>query len=176
MSIREGKLLYHLTAVDNLESILSRGLCARNNISTFLDVAEPDIIDFRDRNNLNNYVPFHFFAKNPFDGRVQINYPSVEFAYICVNREFAQQNNFLIIPEHPKSMKSFKMYDYNTGMEIIRWEIMERREYTDEVCKHVCMAERVSPKTILPQDFWCVFIKSRKSKTFVESTCVKSLN
>lgn len=150
MSIRHQKLLYHLTALDNLESILKMGLCARNNVNTFRDVADPEIIEFRGDNELNDYVPFHFFAKNPFDGRVQKDYPDIEFIYICVSRTFAQQNNFSIIPEHPKSMKHFKMYDYNTGMDIIDWGEMDKRDYFDEYCKHICMAECVSPQTILP--------------------------
>jgi len=68
--IRNQKLLYHLTSTNNLQSILNQGFLSRDRLIAFDDVAEPDIIEFRGQNNLNKYVPFHFFANNPFDGRV----------------------------------------------------------------------------------------------------------
>lgn len=67
--IRDGKLLYHLTAFENLPSIAEHGLLSRNDLRAhgllFEDVADPDIL--RDRGDLDRYVPFHFFPRNPFD-------------------------------------------------------------------------------------------------------------
>jgi hypothetical protein len=71
--IRDGRLLYHLTVLENLESILRHGLQPRCEPSNgeFDDVADSEILDSRANHNLDSYVLFHFFAKNPFDYGVQ---------------------------------------------------------------------------------------------------------
>lgn len=161
MSYKDGKLLYHLTSVSNLESIISLGLLSRNNVKYFDDVADQEIIDFRRENNLNDLVPFHFFAKNPFDGRVMKDNPHKEFIYICIHRDFAKANNFKIIPKHPKSMETLKLYDYREGIEIIDWNTMDIRDYVgNNYCKQVCMAECLSEKTINPVNFFSFFVKT----------------
>lgn len=63
--IKNGRLLYHLTALENLASILQHGLkprCDLNN-DEFNDVADGEILDSRANHSLDNFVPFHFFAK-----------------------------------------------------------------------------------------------------------------
>jgi len=174
MSYKDKKLLYHLTSLNNLECILKYGLLARNVIEDFDDVAESDIITFRQANNLTQYVPFHFFAKNPFDGRVQINFPNKEFIYICISREFAKNNNFKIIPKHPNAMRPLKLYDYVEGYEMIEWDTMDKRDYSDDNCKHICMAECLSPNTINPNNFSHIFVKDEDVKNYIEGMCEPS--
>lgn len=176
MSIKNKKLLYHLTSLDNLDSILKWGLLSRDEIDYFDNIADPDIIDFRKKNNLTKYVPFHFFADNPFDGIVQKKSPSKEFIYICLFREFAQKNDFRIIPKHPIAMTPLILYNYLNGYEIIEWEIMNNRDYSDRNCKHICMAECLSPKTISPISFSQIFVRTEKVKQIVEAECSKILN
>jgi hypothetical protein len=176
MSINNQKLLYHLTSLDNLESILSYGLLSRTDINDFDDVADLEIIDFRERNNLTQYIPFHFFARNPFDGRVQKNYPDKEFIYICVSRDFAKRNNFKILPRHPNSMRNLTLYDYSEGYEIIEWDIMNRRDYSERDCRHICMAECLSPSRISPQDFSNVFVRTDDIEEFVREQCMEILD
>ena len=61
---KEGKLLYHLTELKNLESIIDFGLVPRKilreNTVTFGDVADPEIIRKRESLGLDGYIPFHF--------------------------------------------------------------------------------------------------------------------
>ncbi|MCL1475166.1 DUF4433 domain-containing protein [Argonema antarcticum A004/B2] len=174
MSIKNQKLLYHLTSIDNLGSILDNGLLARNDLDnldddvSFHDVADAEIISFRRANNLTIYIPFHFFAKNPFDGKVQKSYPNEEFMYISIQRTFAQKNNFKIIPKHPLSMSPLILYDYSDGMEKIDWETMDRRDYSDQNCKNICMAECLSQNKIEPQDFHAIWVRSEEAKAYVE--------
>lgn len=74
----QGKLLYHLTHISNVSSILKYGLASRNKImnsslrNQFVDIADQKIIRSREEHNnhLLDYVLFHFYAKNPFDGAV----------------------------------------------------------------------------------------------------------
>ena len=171
MSIRDQKLLYHLTSLNNLESILNEGLLARNNIEDFDDVAESDIITFRQANNLTQYVPFHFFAKNPFDGKVQKKFSDTEFIYICIYREFAKNNNFKIIPKHPNAMRPLKLYDYVEGYEMIEWDIMDKRDYSDDNCKHICMSECLSPKTINHNHFSHIFVRNEYVENEIKRMC-----
>lgn len=62
-----GKLIYHMTSIDNLPSILKFGLLPRkyllqNHNIQFTDVADPEILSKRERYKkaLSQYVLFHF--------------------------------------------------------------------------------------------------------------------
>ncbi|OMH39412.1 DarT ssDNA thymidine ADP-ribosyltransferase family protein [Motiliproteus sp. MSK22-1] len=99
--IKEQKLLYHLTDIENLPSILEQGLLSRSKVSGFVDVADADIIESRKNLALDHYVPFHFFGGSPFDGRVQIDNKDKRFALITVRRTVAEANGWKIIPRHP---------------------------------------------------------------------------
>lgn len=92
-----GKLIYHITSIDNLPSILKFGLLSRkcllqNRDIHFTDIADPEILNKRERYKeaLSQYVLFHFFAKNPFDGAVCKNmdqkiWQSLLFGGVFVN-------------------------------------------------------------------------------------------
>lgn len=176
MPIKNKKLLYHFTSLNNIEDILINGLLPRKQAGDFDDVADPEIIDFREENGLNDYVPFHYFAKNPFDGRVQINHPGKNFIYICVNRIFAKNRNFRIIPMHPIAMgENIFLYDYDEGFEVIEWDVMEKRDYLDEHCKHICMAECLSDRVVYPHEFSCIFVKDDNIKNYIQQVTNKML-
>ncbi|ATW24574.1 DarT ssDNA thymidine ADP-ribosyltransferase family protein [Candidatus Formimonas warabiya] len=176
MAIRDQKLLYHLTSLENLEAILRNGLLPRNQMVRFDDVAEPGLIDFRRENGLNGYVPFHFFPKNPFDGRVQTDYPDKDFIYITLSRDFARENNFQIIPMHPRAMRPLELYDFDEGFGIIEWDTMDQKNYLNDVCRHICMAECLSPNTIMPIDFYAFYVKTNEIKTIVRESCLSVLH
>ncbi|MGO0059769.1 DarT ssDNA thymidine ADP-ribosyltransferase family protein [Brevibacillus fluminis] len=173
MSIRDQKLIYHLTSIQNFESILQSGLLPRNQLDGFVDIADAEIIEFREDNSITDYVPFHFFAKNPFDGRVQKDRPDEEFVYICLKRSYAKENDFLIIPQHPISMEEFKMYPYEEGFELIDWDTMDIRDYSDALCKNICMAECVSSLSIDPSDFHCIFVKNADQEKLIKELSLK---
>lgn len=175
LSIKEQKLLYHLTSLNNLESILINGLVARKYIHSFDDIADPEIIDFREKNGLNDYVPFHFFAGNPFDGKVQKASPDKEFIYICVHRKLAKLNNFKIIPRHPASMGLLTLYDYLNGIEVIDWDTMDNRNYSNQDCKHICMAECLSPIKVTSDSFNSIYVKNEEIKDYILNKYVQIL-
>lgn len=74
MNIRGKKLLYHLTHIDNLDSIIENGLLSRNQaIQRGLlnkDIANHDILESRQLNHLDDYVLFHFSPYTAFDNAV----------------------------------------------------------------------------------------------------------
>lgn len=147
MEHKDGQLLYHLTSVENLESILANGLICRNNlINKFDDVADHEIIIKRNEKfQLDNYVPFHFFMNNPFDGAVFLDSKNngKEFVYICVKRDYAKSNNWKIIPRHPLNEDSIDIMEYSDGFNNIRWNYIdaENRDYNVPEVKAACMAE-----------------------------------
>ncbi|WP_300380854.1 DarT ssDNA thymidine ADP-ribosyltransferase family protein, partial [Clostridium sp.] len=105
---KNGILLYHLTKLDNLKSILEHGLLSRkivkdNNIG-FEDVADSKIITKRTKLGLDEYTPFHFHPYSAFDTSVKSNYED-EFIYICIKRGYARNNNFKILTKHPLSIE-----------------------------------------------------------------------
>jgi len=172
--IQNQKLIYHLTALDNIESILKDGLMSRKQIKDFIDVAEQDIINFRNEKGISNLIPFHFFKSTPFAGIVQKTYPDKEFIYITIHRNLAKENKFKIFPTHPKHMNPLKAYDYEEGLTLINWELMNKRDYNDHECKEVCMAECVAPyKNIPAKAFHSIIVKSEKTKEYIEDLCKK---
>lgn len=157
---KDGRLLYHLTAVENLESILSNGLAPRNIIGKFTDVADQQIIDKRTEKDLNGLVPFHFFAGSPFAGAVQRRHNEKSFVFITVSRSFAKLNGFKILTQHPLSLEDCTPKSYEDGFASIDWDTMEKREYQDHNCCEICMAECLSPNVIHPSNFFSIYTKN----------------
>jgi hypothetical protein len=172
MSIRDGKLLYHLTELNNLETIIDYGLLSRDELINrgikFDNVANSEILAFRKQHGLQKFVPFHFFPNTPFDGSVQKTYMRDEFIYLCLQRQVAREYNFKIIPRHPLSMLPFKMYNYVDGLRVIDWETMDCRDYSNYECKEICMAECIYDQPIPIDWFICINVKNENIKNYVE--------
>lgn len=172
MSIKDGKLLYHITALVNIESIFRNGLLARVSLKdTFKDVAEQDIIDFRNTHKITNLIPFHFFAGTPFAERVQITHAGEEFVFVTIHRNIAKlkSNDFKIFPTHPLHMNPLKIYSYEEGLGKIDWELMEKRDYSNHECKEACMAECVANHSSVSSDiFNSIIVKSEETKGYIE--------
>lgn len=178
IKIQDGTLIYHITALENIESILLNGLKSRATLNEpFVDVANQEIIDFRDRNDISKYIPFHFFMGSPFAGNIQKENPSTEFIYIAIRRDVAQKNNFKIIPTHPIHMEPLQILDYSAGLEAINWELMELRDYSIHECKEVCMAECIAPYSrIGHKSFQSIFVKSDITKALIIDTYKRLYN
>ena len=117
-----GQLIYHMTSIDNLSSILKFGLLSRNHLLQnsniqFTDIADPEILSKRERYKkaLSQYVLFHFFAKNPFDGAVCRKYGSENMVIITVWRSICIRNNYQIIPSHALDSDTPDFYTYLQG-------------------------------------------------------------
>jgi len=170
-SIKDQKLLYHLTSVENLDGIFKDGLKPRAGLSGFKDVADAEILKKRQALQLDNYVPFHWFAKNPFDGSVQRNRPEAQFVLISVYRSTAKQYGWKVIPRHPLAGDSIQLLDYEQGFEAIEWDVMSSRDYLDPHCKSICMAECLAPGIVKPDAFFKIFTPSEE----VDALCVAKL-
>lgn len=170
MRIKEQSILYHLTHIDNLESIMENGLLSRNDVNnlshSFVDVADSEILEKRNQNKLDDYVLFHFYPNSAFDTAVKEEYGAENFVYIAIYRNFAKDNGFKIIPRHPLHGE-FELYDYEEGFEEIDWELFETKMEdipADEKveAKLTKMAECISIETVSPDDFFCIYAHTSK--------------
>lgn len=156
-SIREQKLIYHLTSLNNVGSILESGLQPRSALDGFHDVADIEILAGRAEHGLDSYVPFHWFSRNPFDGRVQKDRPDEDFVLLTVRRALAKARNWKVLPRHPLARQEFRFYDYQEGFDLIDWDLMHTRDYSDVDCKSICMAECLSPGSVSAADFFKIY-------------------
>ncbi len=94
-NVKNTKLLYHLTALENLESIIEHGLLPRKSMLEagliFNDVASTNIISKRTLLGLDKYTPFHFHPYSSFDVAVKREYANTDFIYLCILREDAEK-------------------------------------------------------------------------------------
>lgn len=175
---RDGKLLWHLTALENLESIFQNGLLSRKKLNeiSFTDIANPAILDCRSRFGLEHYIPFHFMQKTPFAGGVMKDHNEKAFVYLTLQRTKAKTNNFKIITKHPLN-EGAEFYDnYDAGIAAIDWELMEdtNRDCRIHEVKETCMAECVCHFERLDiSDFFCIYTKNNNDMQIVESLKTK---
>lgn len=164
MDVKNGKLLYHLTHIDNLDSIIENGLLSRNDVLKRgllkEDVANPEILSKRQINGLDEYIPFHFHPYTAFDVAVKGQEAS-KFVYITYFRDKAECNNFQIVPRHPLNGR-FEIYSYKEGFNQIEWDLMEKNQsevLSSELEHHkeVRMAECLSEEFIPSNDFAYIY-------------------
>lgn len=171
--IKEGKLIYHLTKIENLDSILENGLLCRSlvssdlfNVNFFDDVADSTIIE--KRNKLRDYVPFHFHPYSSFDNAVKHEHGAENFVYITILRKRARDLNFNILPCHPLSLGSYdEIYNYDEGISCIDWKAMETPlngldEKKTKYVRQVKMAECLAYGRVSVEDFYFIYCHESK--------------
>lgn len=170
--VRNKKLLYHLTKLDNMEMIINHGLLPRRFLleqnMLFSDVADPRIISKREELGLDKYTPFHFHPYSAFDVAVKSTYSTDEFVYICIKRALAEFNDFKILIRHPLSQQECILYNYADGMKNIDWDTMERVGEIDEYSRNVKMAECLTDKCIPAELFQCIYVKDIETQQYIE--------
>lgn len=172
-SIKEKKLLYHLTRLSNLDSIIEHGLVSRklvkNNDVKFFDIADQEIISKRTNLGLDEYTPFHFHPYSSFDVAVKNTYSNEEFIYICIQRDLAKSKNFKILPRHPlNTEKNFQLYDYEEGFKAIDWDTMHTTGTENPYVKSVKMAECLTQQILPAEFFHCIYVKSEETRVAVK--------
>lgn len=167
--IRDQKLLYHLTSLENLTGILAVGLKPRALLQEFSDVADPDILTKRQALGLDRFVPFHWFCNNPFDGSVKRKHPERSFILITVRRSIAVEHSWKVIPRHPLANDAFQLLDYPTGFQAIEWDVLNTRDYHDPHCKSVCMAECLAPGIVHHSVFFKIYVPDEAAATISRS-------
>lgn len=171
--IQNGKELYHFTALDNLPNILSSKLLPRKELEGFVDVADKEILEGRDKFALDEMVPFHFFPNNPFDGKVCQLHPATKFVFIVVRRAVAEANEWKVTPRHPLS-GDFKLMSYDEGMGAIDWETMNQKDFKNPESKIICMAECLAPEAVKPSIFHAIYVATEKDRIEVQKAVTEN--
>lgn len=169
---KTGKLLYHLTELEHLDSILENGLLSRkiitDNSIEFLDVADQEIMSKRIAIGLDEYIPFHFHPYSAFDVAVKNNFSQKDFMYICITRDLARENKFRVLPIHPLSAEDVVLYDFDEGLNKIDWNTMHTTGTTDSYSRNVKMAECLTKLIIPAKHIQCIYVKDEDTKIMVE--------
>tara|TARA_B110000196_G_C21131100_1_gene658504 strand:+ start:1554 stop:2171 length:618 start_codon:yes stop_codon:yes gene_type:complete len=163
--IQDQALLYHLTDIENLESIFEHGLLSREELDQsdkigYTDVADQEIIKKRKELGLESHVPFHFFTKNPFDYAAVRGNKDKGFVLIALRRTLAKSRGWTIVTRHPLASSGVEVLSYDEGMQVINWDCMNKRDFDDDDCKSICMAECLSPKPVSASDFLNISVKN----------------
>lgn len=169
---KTGKLIYHLTKLSNLDSILEHGLLPRktmiDNGLSFSDVANQDIVSKRTELGLDIYIPFHFHPYSSFDVAVKNTYSDDNFIYICISRVAAESKKFKILHRHPLNIGECEVLDYANGFDAIDWETMHSKGRDDDYAKKVKMAECLTNIIIPVASFQSIYVKDNDTKLIVE--------
>ncbi len=170
--IRELTSFYHQTSIEHLQSIIDNGLLSRADILRrgikFNDVADPNIIERRFESGLENYVPFHFHPRTPFDYKIRENNPNKRFMYLTIYRNTARELGALILPSHPLSNLSPTILSYDEGMKAIDWDIMERTSEMSGYNAQVRMAECLFASPLKVSNVSIIYVKDISDKEYVE--------
>ena len=171
----EGKLLYHITHLNNMPSIFKHGLLSRcqlrqNSNLNFVDIADQEILAKRENygDPPSQYVLFHFYPKNPFDFAVCHENHSENMVLITIRRSLCiSRNSFFIIPSHPLDIDQPEIYPYKEGISRIRWDILDAestRDYDNAEIRKACMAECITLNTVPVKDFAYLYVYNKKAK------------
>lgn len=170
--------MYHLTHIENLESIIENGLMPRNvledNGISFTDVADKEIIYKRKKcaNDLANYVLFHFDLNNAFDYNVCRRKGCDNMMILAVLRpqywsEEAKECAY-IYPSHPIGNENVGLYNYDEGYKLIRWDILDSDRWNNNsVVRKARMAECVVDVASIEINL--IFVHSENARKVVES-------
>lgn len=60
-----------------------------------------------------------------------------------------------------------ELMDYDDGMNAINWEVMNKRDYSDQDCKCVCMAECLAPGPVTADLFHAIYVKDDEAQKHV---------
>ena len=178
--IQDEKLLYHVTAVENLENIFKYNLLSREDALSKnllkVDIADSEIINKRKELNILNCIPFHFFEPTAFTGAVFYNNPDKAFCSITILRTLAKEQNFRICTAHPHSTDPIpQIFDYSIGFKSINWDKAEERNYSDSISKNACMAECLAESPVKTEDFFTIYVANKDTKNYVEHIASKIL-
>jgi hypothetical protein len=169
-SNRDKKLVYHLTALDNLPSIATHGLLSRAELVGRgirpNDVADEEILARRGA-DLRARVPFHFIHKSPFDYRVFREHPETQFVLLAVRRSYARSRAWQIIPKHPLAHhETPEIMEWDAGFSRIDWRQIDKcpRDYDrDNECKLSCMAEALGPGIVSVEELASAFFETQNA-------------
>ena len=182
--------IHHLTHIDNLESILERGLISRNQLKQFNikfnDTADKRIIG--ERNDLNNYIPFHinYLQKKysmPYNWKVLKNQSSENMIFLNYNIDDFSNNELDFYLYHPISKSQNNAIKINDLMGFKEKLLKEEKklqndmgylDFSDNKTQQFLMSEVLIKDRIYLSEKWKIGVFSFAQKQIVEKKLEKN--
>lgn len=149
MGVKQVGLLYHITHIESLRSILQNGgflaqSIVQKDIQTYIDVANSDIQMRRSRTkipiapggNLHEYVPFYFAPRSPMLYSIchQGGIEQEKIIYFITHTETIEQRGLPFVFTDAHAMMMFtKLYNDLADLVQVDWDIMKATIWTDSI-------------------------------------------
>jgi O-acetyl-ADP-ribose deacetylase (regulator of RNase III) len=176
------KSLFYITHVDNLSSILQRGILSHGQIESqgvpFTPIYDASIVSKRkdkitpDRKSLWDYANLYFQARNPMMYRVVCEKDRKELAVVGVAPTVASGESVLIADGNAASSAT-GFFRVSEGLKIIHdnWHMIQAEYWNDQNgSKRKIMAECLVPERIAPDHILTIFVADQETKRKVEAT------
>ena len=163
--------IYHVTNIDNLDSILRNGLLSRNELKkkglTAKSVSDIRTIWSKRDPKCYSCVPFHFYEPTFFTYCITNGLKAENFCYIAIDRTYAEEHGFMVSTKSLDSVDA-EILPYGEGFEKIDWETLNKRNYRAPGEREVCDAECLSPASVAVSDFYCIHVRTAEDATRVK--------
>ena len=177
----EVKGLYYITHIDNLRSIVERGVLAHAVVERdgvqFTPIYDAKIVSLRkDKNTPNgeslwNFANFYFQPRNPMMYRVVHEKDREDLAVVCVNPAIIGGSGVLITNGNAASQRT-QFFASGDGMDVIReqWSTIQS-EWWNELngSKRKIMAECLVPGHVGPEMINTIYVCSAEAQTRAKS-------
>lgn len=157
--------LYYICHVNNLDSILSRGILARNQLGKLepTGIHDADIVARRnevvvsDDKRLSDYANLFFQPRNAMMYRLVCNEKQKELAILQINPAVLERPGVFLADRNAAS-SSANFYPNNKGLSKIDGGVFKKEYWTDsDDTKQRMMAEVLVPDIVPPSDIVAVY-------------------
>lgn len=180
--IYKGRYIFHMTHIDNLESILSHGLlchneCKRQNIN-YHDIAHQSIQDRRANmtvpcgagGSVHDYVPFYFSALNPML-LARLNTKSIDqpmMVFIGLKIDALERAGAVFTDASANTTIPPVFFDDLADLDKLSWPLIRNNKwkYSDDE-RHKKMAEALIPHSVKVEDFDTIVVFNNSVKEYV---------
>ncbi|MBU4501420.1 MAG: DUF4433 domain-containing protein [Nanoarchaeota archaeon] len=168
--------LNHITHIDNLKSILDRGILSRNKMRNlkldFKDISDKDVQRLRNRieglpRELHDYVPLYFAEDTPMLYKVRKENDEENIVIIKVNINLLLMDDVYFSDRNcaSKFVKSVHIYKGIQNLEKLRWDKIMAKSTEYKMLK---MAEVLVPNMISPSAIEKIIISADPAKQKVK--------
>jgi len=171
--------LYYITHINNISSLLEKGILAHNEIEnqniTFTPIYDQEIVNLRQNKNtegksLWEYANLYFQPRNPMMYRVINETDKQNIAIIAIRKNILLESG-IIITDGNAARNETKFYDYQKGQEILKnnWQIIQNQWWKEEDgSKRKIMAECLIPKKVEPKFIDSIYVVDNKTREKVQ--------
>lgn len=179
----KGRYIYHMTHLNNLESILQNGIFSTNikksKEITHQNIANQGIQKRRSKMDVicgpkgmvHDYVPFYFCSQVPMLlGLLNTKNVDQQFiVYLAINIDIIERDNVVFTSASANTAVLPNFYHSPEDLNNLRWDLIDspRWGYKDEE-RHLKMAEVLVHKEVEPSDIDFIVVWNEKIKENVE--------